>query len=349
MKGNAPAFNVLMDGDEDETIRWRGDPRKTFSDWTIQVASKPSKWNKSAYKIFCAGTPPLVAIYHVHRNILAYGARKSLYFANLFGSEDRFFESKSATSKIELEPLATEAFPQLLDFIYSENPLKIETKTATALYFLGEYFGVTGVTAQVIEYCEKDFSVLNARTYYDHARLFQNDVILDLLAAFVGKNVGYIPPLSSFVKATHPPFWAKVALTYPCDAPEYSLIVAANIAHHKADLDLATFRELVDEEKVPCIHPLAALRLCDVQDKLQKASAESSDGSQDGFYCSSCDSETISFQERCASALSRAWLTYAISESEVELLHQRNSSFLTDLLVKYQLQSKEELERVNEM
>jgi hypothetical protein len=87
---------------EEAVLCWKMDPTKSLSDWTIEIVSKPNGKTR-------------VDTYHCHKNILAVGPRHSEYFAHLLQSGDRFTEGQSNTSRIELETLAAQTFPVLLD------------------------------------------------------------------------------------------------------------------------------------------------------------------------------------------------------------------------------------------
>jgi len=90
--------------EEEEEVRldWRMEPKETLSDWTIEVVV-----DKKTH-----------STYHTHRVTLSLGSKKSEYFERLFQSEN-FVEQKTRTSRIELDELAAQAFPVMLDFMYS--------------------------------------------------------------------------------------------------------------------------------------------------------------------------------------------------------------------------------------
>lgn len=110
-----------------DPLTWRMDRELRFSDWKIEIFVSPSVLHGS---------------YHVHRAVLAVGPRRSEYFERLFRSTG-FVESKEKTSRIEMVEAAANAFPLVLDYLYSSSDQnRIEYKDSAALYHLGEYFGI---------------------------------------------------------------------------------------------------------------------------------------------------------------------------------------------------------------
>jgi BTB/POZ domain len=150
------------------TLSWRGDPRENFSDWKIEIVPH--------------GGDDETTLYHVHRVILAFGKRRSEHFARLFQNR-HFQESESRTSRIELEPPAAVAFPDLLDYLYfPDQPLAISTETATALHSLGEYLDMKQLRWDALQFCKEEIRMeRNVETYFQQASLFHNETVLDLV------------------------------------------------------------------------------------------------------------------------------------------------------------------------
>ncbi|CAB9497708.1 nervous system development [Seminavis robusta] len=349
-----------VDEIQDEEFKWRGDPAETFSDWTIEIVAKKVAQGSSPSSILAADDPPdkddddsllfPVETYHVHKCNLAYGKRKSEYFANLFRSGKKFQESKSSTSRIALDPLAAQAFPRLLNFVYTERPLEVDTHSATALYFLGEYFGIRTLCQHSKQFFEQDISLDNLDTYYEHSIVFQNETIQTVLARFMGNNILEIPPTAPIVLDANPSLWANVVrnfhhLTDEGSKLHLSKLVAANGTSHLDELDMRTLMDLTDERKLPQVHPSVALQLCELEDRLcqnQKMPATSSS-----------QSDLSSIQRRCSVALSETWGEIEIDNTTTavtSLLQNRKSVFLVDLLIRCLCKAKDDIRKVrNEM
>lgn len=113
-------------------------------------------------------------IYHVHRNILAIGERRSGYFANLlhYGIDDG-----NRCSTIELSSRAADCFPDLLDYMYSSSAFEITTQNAMALLFLSQAFQVTALEGRVQSFIEKDIKLQNFGYYMSDALHFSDEGI----------------------------------------------------------------------------------------------------------------------------------------------------------------------------
>jgi hypothetical protein len=172
---------ACYDSDEEPpeaaVLCWRMDPGESLSDWTIEIISKP-------------GGDTKVDTYHCHKTTLAVGPRQSDYFAHLMQNGDRFAEGQSNTSRIELEAPAAEAFPVLLDFMYNQNKsLAANSENAAALHYLGQYFGIRRLRWEARQFWTSDLTILNCGTYYDHARMFQDDKLLASISEMCAKYI----------------------------------------------------------------------------------------------------------------------------------------------------------------
>jgi hypothetical protein len=138
-------------------LDWRLDASENLSDWTIEITHQTPSEQDEATSISKTET------YHVHMNILAVGSRRSEYFARLFLSAgENFAESKSKTSKIKLEEIAANAFPQMLDYLYwPEKELHVTIETATALHHLGSYGGTPSSSGRRISLLRIVMSITN--------------------------------------------------------------------------------------------------------------------------------------------------------------------------------------------
>jgi hypothetical protein len=190
---------VCYDSDEEPpqeaVLCWRMDPSESHSDWTVEIVSKSGGGTK-------------VDKYHCHKSILAVGPRcRSDYFAQLFQNGDRFAEGQSNTSRIELEVLAAEAFPVLLDFMYR---LHINSENAAALHYLGQYFGIRRLRWEARQFWTSDLTILNSGKYFVHARIFQDDKLLTSISKMCAENILQIPQTSSLPKVSNADFWLGV-------------------------------------------------------------------------------------------------------------------------------------------
>jgi BTB/POZ domain len=156
----------------------------------------------------------VVAMYHVHRCVLAFGPRRSDYFLTLLHQQDErailFAESQDKTSRTQLNVLQSKAFPEFLDYMYSTGQaMTFSTDTATALYSLAKYFAVKRLQNEAKKFCLRDMLDVNqCGTYYEHATILQEDTILIPAAKFCRANIVYIDHNSSrLLCVPDPQFW----------------------------------------------------------------------------------------------------------------------------------------------
>jgi hypothetical protein len=95
--------------------------------------------------------------YNVCKSVLADGPRRSEYFVRLFENGGNLSEARDNTSRIELTELQAQAFPELLDYMYSvAQKVSFTTDTATALYSLAHFFGISRLESNVKNFCLQD-------------------------------------------------------------------------------------------------------------------------------------------------------------------------------------------------
>ena len=82
----------------------------------------------------------------MHKGTLAVACS---YFAKLF--RNSYAECETSTSKITLVKEAADAFPAFLDYVYylRTDVEILTTDNATALYHIGQYFGLQSLTWEV--------------------------------------------------------------------------------------------------------------------------------------------------------------------------------------------------------
>ncbi len=112
-------------------------------------------------------------------------ARRSEYFATLF-KQRHLAEFALNSSRIELEDSAADAFPSILDYIYSDKTIKFDTNNATAIRHLAHYFGIRTLWKLASVFIKGDFSLETAATYLADATLYRDEKLemasIDILA-----------------------------------------------------------------------------------------------------------------------------------------------------------------------
>jgi len=325
-------FNDEIDHvEKEEVLTWRLDPSQSLSDWTIVVKSREDS--------------EAVDTYHVHKNILAVGPRKSEYFVNVF----RMVAAASAratpgepvptATEVELGQAAAKCFPNFLDFLYStEGALDISTATATGLRHLAQFFGVRVLHKKVMDFIQKDLSLATSTTYYRDVCALRDEKLLLTIAKFCSRNVMKIEPNFPLVEAMDSFFLAKVMSSPHVNSKEKkyhcSLLLAEYCQKNKELLDDKQLLMLTDEKVLPLVHHSAALTLLEMEADLVVATTLSS------------LLEMTSLQKRCVRELSHHWkdLSDTGSEQLNRVCRKLPSSVVTDLMVKSLAQAKRKVE-----
>ena len=325
-------YTAVIDDEEEfeAELSWRLDPIQSHSDWTIKIISESSNTNSSSDTSGGGGCGGDICssddtddsnyvrtekIYHVHKNILSVGPRKSEYFCSLFrctaannhlssqhggggdtatGGVVQLRETESKTSTIVLEEMAAKAFPRLLDFAYSStDTLYITTENAIALRYLAQYFGMRLLHKKVMEFLRKDITLSNMNTYVCDSYYFQDTKISNLVADTCAANIIDVSPTSSLLETvTDPNFFLRVISSSEIDtcdttlSSHLSLLVAAYCNFHKDDIDEDVFRRLTHRNHMPVIDKDASLLLleieADIMLKRRQQPSNTGEGADDG-------------------------------------------------------------------
>ena len=260
-------------------------PEDSFSDWTIEISVGGENHGR----------------FHVHRNVLALGARKSEYFARLFARE-RFRESETNTSLIELESLAAVAFPVLLDYLYNawSDELAITNENATALHHLGTYFEVTLLREKVQQFWEANLSLENCALYYEHARVFNDEKVVKAVVEKCCEHLDAIDPDSDLMAVSDENLWQDILRSNKQPNSYLSTLILQFCLTHPDDVDALAFWSLTEASFMPVVAFEAAVPLLKIE-KAMNAEPESSSNDQDDSL------ELSSLQERCVTALASNW------------------------------------------
>jgi BTB/POZ domain len=192
--------------------------------------------------------------------------------------DGNFVESQDTTSRIELVELQAKAFPDLLDYLYSVgDKMSFTTDTATALYSIAKYFGVARLQNEVKKFCLEDMqSVDRCGTYYEHAKILQEDGILEPAATFCRDNIKSITCKSRLLRVADPQFWLDLMKEHAERGTNSSLEsrLSAHIAqfcfYHARVLSPEIFMQLTDKKYLldNYIHPQPAIALLDAERRI---------------------------------------------------------------------------------
>jgi len=287
-------------------LSWRMPPVESHSDWTLEISSTELSSNGERKE--------KRQTYHVHKNILSVGPKKSLYFERIFLSLN-FAESETKTSKIELNEAAAKAFPFMLDFLYSrEDKLELSTENATALHFLGQYFEIHRLRWETARFCKIDISMDNLVAYYEQGKLFHADAILKIVAIQCRKNLKMIGLESQLMELSDATLWRNIIHLFrqqgkgdsSSDHSEYlSRLIAKFCSSHRDLVDAATFTYFTDPIHMEEVDKDAAIPLLQLEGL---------------FLPNTKTSEMLSnLQYRCIEAIASSWEDIDVSSLRRDL------------------------------
>lgn len=201
------SFHELSD-ESKQLLTWRLDKDESFSDWTIEthydwelnLEFMKGEQNKKGRE---------VKTYHVHRNILATGPKKSGYFEALLKS-GQFSESSNSTSVVELPSGITHDFDDFLDYLYappSECKRLIHRYNHSSLLHLAKYFLVPRLLEDVYDFIKKDIQDIDyVKEYlieFGNAVDDEAKKIIRLAASVCATNILHIKPIG-YISDSHP-------------------------------------------------------------------------------------------------------------------------------------------------
>ena len=175
-------------GDEGVNMDWRKPPYQSMSDWTLLVrdASVANAAEGTAYT-------PQPKAYHIHKAVLSYGERQSLFFVKIFQEahqstkndrRDAVISSSrvrsNKTTEVALPSRAAKFIPMLLDFIYFDSLEEMSADKAPALRYLANYFDVRLLFSLVSSFIQKDLSPSTVVIYLNEAELVKDKELVQM-------------------------------------------------------------------------------------------------------------------------------------------------------------------------
>jgi hypothetical protein len=309
------------DGVDEDALTWRLDPSESLSDWTIKVTIKGSGRVES---------------YHVHKNILAVGKRKSEYFAKIFKTQNHQYGEGSNTTEIAFAETAARMVPVVLDWIYSDqSAIEFSTETVLGLRYLSQFFGIHPLFEKAMKFIRKDLSLKTIIPYYKGSTDLGDKKIRLIVARHCARNVNLIPTFHELIRVMDPQFFFLVISSQCIEGHDKTLHVSKLLAEyfrlHKDKLDEESFSMLTKEDYLPEIHHTAALTMLEMEADLVVATSVLSFASM------------TNLQERCVKVLAAHWRELSESDPErTKAICRKLPSFvLAELLIKSMQNAKD--------
>jgi len=230
--------------DETFILDWNRDriPKgvKSMSDWTVKV------YNGSDAKI-----------YEVHKSILSFGPRRSMFFIKEF-EESRQRQhagidiTNASISEVALPAKAASCMPNLLDYIYMDE-VDLNSNNAVALKFLANHFDVRPLYTMTIAFIEHDLTAEKALLYVQEADTMKDRDIANLAMKVAAENFKEFSQ-ESLMDLSPVLFQRLVSHSAIMTTPEnLSEIIAAYIRYHPLEMNHELFFLLTNANILPRI------------------------------------------------------------------------------------------------
>jgi hypothetical protein len=259
-------------------ISWKSDPIESFSDWSVKICHDGM----------------MVAIYHVHRNIVGYGSRKSDFFLKEFQKQQQQQQQQNAPlgvneTLISLPAALAKVFPMVLDFIYYTKEAKqtLTAERACNVFKLSETLEIPALQNAIAEFYAKNLSLKNLGEFLWAASKAKADRLLIVSKAKIGQLITEKPELSGLVP---PKFMADILLISHRQLVEarskepnkftdelvqsqsryWSKAACICADHNETELTSKLFQDLTSEESLPYIDASVAPKLLLMDAKFNK-------------------------------------------------------------------------------
>jgi len=223
---------------------------------------------------------PLSTSYHVHQAVLGVGPRKSQFFADFFRSKRKEGRSnfEDNTIHIEVKRSASEAFPVLLDFVYSppNSPLETRREFAVALRHLGTVLGIRELFENATKFIAADIAANTSPLYMVEADTFGHEKVGDAALRICASKFQDIK-FSNLILLT-PKLFENVlhAPNFKCDSEVLSNRVASYCRCRVNEITIPILMSLTGDELMPCIAADESLYFLNILSQLGEESANNS-------------------------------------------------------------------------
>ena len=183
-------------GNTGPKISWKADPEASFSDWTIKVIHDED-----------------MDIYHIHRNIVGYGQRKSEYLLREFRDKMKEidYENNGNITHLQLPMKQAQVVPMVLDFLYYTKEAKqtLTAERACSVFKIAELLEIQALQKAIADFYTKNLSLKNLGEFLMAASHARADRLLVVSKAKIGQMITEKPELSGLVP---PKFLADILL-----------------------------------------------------------------------------------------------------------------------------------------
>lgn len=300
---------------EDE-IPWRMEPSESLSDWILLVQNKTSNE---------------IQTYHVHKNFLALGPRKSEYFLGIFKSHDP--DVSPNMTEIELLQSAADVVPDVLDYIYAEK-IVFSSKTALGIRFLSQCFGIKVLYQNVMKFILQDLTIDTAVVYYITSTQLGDQKIRGIASRHCARNIMKIDCNHALLKYMDPFFFSSILSHVNNDGSTNKKMIRAisllteYCRLHRNVLTRELFAMLTSDDNLQKLDHESALVLLEIESEMMGT-----------------DQRISKLQNRCLNILAAKWKFLCENDPErtAELCTKLPSLVVSELMIRSLLHAKDSI------
>lgn len=344
---------------EEAELSWRLHPDRSMSDWTIQVTTKgTNRWKNYHVHRSVLAVGPRKSDFFV--DIFQKADQYERQYGRRFAAQDHsggrgkkgwckmgggpineaplhsqqqalrsnqpsssLRKASATVTKLELESLAADIFPFVLDFMYDTSGfVNMNSGNATAYHVLAHRLKINALKRRAMEFWQTDLNVQNLATYCIHGHIFRDESILRACEPLVAHHMFTLQESDRAVilESIDPKFFISVmqfalkpikAKSRKSFSLKLSSLVAVYCNLHKATLTAKHFQTMTDEGFLPYIEVEAAKSFIELQDAI----------------CGPTN-QVSSLTLRCITVLSGIWDKEFVSEELLRVSNDDNDTIL---------------------
>jgi hypothetical protein len=194
--------DVVGEDCKNNTLTWRMDPSKSYSDMCIQVKYLNHQGSQD---------------YYLHKHIVATGPKRSKFIAENLHS-DHIPAGEEVCIVVELDYEGASIVPQMLDFMYLEDyDLEISNENAVVFHYVSRTFGISALSKKIMKFIEQDVSLHNLADYIIDGGYYRDQMAIATAGRLCARNILSIDVESNLLTELEPDFFEKIV---SCDAIE---------------------------------------------------------------------------------------------------------------------------------
>ena len=338
---------------EEAELSWRLHPDRSMSDWTIQVTTKgTNRWKNYHVHRSVLAVGPRKSDFFAEvfqkadqwERMGMYGGRREEHpnsnnnnkrgkgWCKMGGGpineqqhlrQQQLPRKATTVTKLELESLAADIFPFVLDFMYDTSGfVNMNSGNATAYHVLAHRLKINALKRRALEFWQTDLSVQNLATYCIHGHIFRDESILRACEPLVAHHMFTLQESDRAVilESIDPKFFISVmqfalkpikASKKKAFSLQLSSLVAVYCNLHKSTLNAKDFQTMTDEGFLPYLEVEAAKSFLELQDAI----------------CGQTN-QVSSLTLRCITVLSGIWDKEFVSEELLRVSNEDNDTIL---------------------